>query len=64
MRKKLACVTLVAIFTMGVPQLAIGQIYSREGGASEASALGSLLSGALVVGLPVIASMSLIDPAR
>ena len=61
MNKSFAGTVLAVFFSMGVPQYASGQIYAGEGGASETSALGSMLSGALVIGLPIIASMSLAD---
>ena len=61
MNKSLACGALAVFVSIGIPQYASGQIYAGEGGASETSALGSMLSVALVVGLPIIASISLND---
>ena len=60
MKKTLVCAVFAVSVSVGVSQHAWAQIYSGEGGASETSALGSLLSGALVVGLPIIASTSLV----
>ena len=54
MKKTLVCAVFAVSVSVGVSQHAWAQIYAGEGGASETSALGSLLSGALVVGLPII----------
>ena len=60
MKKMLAWAVLLVSVSAGVLQPAWAQIYGGEGGASETSALGSLLSGALVLGLPIMASASLV----